>query len=74
MQIAVIGSLERDLQVAGVTGVEDRLQKDVSSSLEMLQTAGLRIWVNVPCVCSFLCSPSAVVGMVYGAAMRDAAP
>lgn len=37
--------LERDLELLGVTGVEDKLQKDVKSSLELLRNAGIRIWM-----------------------------
>jgi magnesium-transporting ATPase (P-type) len=29
--------LEQDLELSGVTGVEDRLQRDVKSSLELLR-------------------------------------
>lgn len=42
----VVGEyLERDLELLGVTGVEDKLQKDVKSSLELLRNAGIRIWM-----------------------------
>ncbi|KAH0542407.1 hypothetical protein FGG08_003162 [Glutinoglossum americanum] len=42
----VIGQhLERDLELLGVTGVEDKLQKDVKSSLELLRNAGIKIWM-----------------------------
>ncbi|KAJ5933048.1 hypothetical protein N7516_007537 [Penicillium verrucosum] len=37
--------LERDLELSGVTGVEDRLQRDVKSSLELLRNAGVKIWM-----------------------------
>lgn len=37
--------LERDLELLGVTGVEDKLQKDVRSSLELLRNAGIKIWM-----------------------------
>ncbi|KAG9246336.1 P-type ATPase-like protein [Calycina marina] len=43
---AVVAShLERDLELLGVTGVEDKLQKDVKSSLELLRNAGIKIWM-----------------------------
>ncbi|KAJ5714799.1 uncharacterized protein N7483_011980 [Penicillium malachiteum] len=43
---AVIGEcLERDLELLGVTGVEDRLQRDVKSSLELMRNAGVKIWM-----------------------------
>lgn len=37
--------LEHDLELLGVTGVEDRLQKDVKPSLELLRNAGIKIWM-----------------------------
>lgn len=37
--------LERDLELLGVTGVEDKLQQDVKSSLELLRNAGVKIWM-----------------------------
>src|SRR6266542_1563565 len=37
--------LERDLELLGVTGVEDKLQKDVKPSLELLRNAGVKIWM-----------------------------
>jgi hypothetical protein len=42
---AVVASLERELQLVAVTGVEDRLQEDVRESLEMLRSAGVRVWM-----------------------------
>lgn len=37
--------LEQDLDLLGLTGVEDKLQDDVKSSLEILRNAGLKIWM-----------------------------
>ncbi|KAI9832743.1 MAG: putative aminophospholipid-translocase [Phylliscum demangeonii] len=37
--------LERDLELLGVTGVEDKLQDDVKPSLELLRNAGIKIWM-----------------------------
>lgn len=37
--------LEQDLELLGVTGVEDKLQQDVKPSLELLRNAGVRIWM-----------------------------
>lgn len=37
--------LEHDLELLGVTGVEDRLQKDVKPSLELLRNAGVKTWM-----------------------------
>jgi len=43
---AVVKSyLETDLELLGVTGVEDKLQKDVKPSLELLRNAGIKIWM-----------------------------
>jgi phospholipid-translocating ATPase len=45
MQRVVTHHLERDLELLGVTGVEDKLQKDVKPSLELLRNAGIKIWM-----------------------------
>ncbi|ELQ35794.1 phospholipid-transporting ATPase 1 [Pyricularia oryzae Y34] len=45
MQKVVSHYLERDLELLGVTGVEDKLQKDVKPSLELLRNAGIKIWM-----------------------------
>ena len=37
--------LEYNLELLGVTGVEDRLQRDVKPSLELLRNAGVKIWM-----------------------------
>lgn len=37
--------LEQDLELLGVTGVEDKLQDDVKLSLELLRNAGIKIWM-----------------------------
>lgn len=37
--------LEHDLELLGLTGVEDKLQDDVKSTLELLRNAGIRIWM-----------------------------
>lgn len=37
--------LEHNLELLGVTGVEDKLQKDVKSSIELLRNAGIKIWM-----------------------------
>lgn len=42
----VIGRyLEHDLDLLGLTGVEDKLQDDVKSTLELLRNAGIKIWM-----------------------------
>lgn len=45
MQKAVNKYLETDVELLGLTGVEDKLQKDVKSSIELLRNAGIKIWV-----------------------------
>ena len=43
---SVVGSLlEKDLELLGVTGVEDKLQEDVRMTLELLRNAGVKIWM-----------------------------
>lgn len=45
MQNVVKKYLENDLELLGLTGVEDKLQKDVKSSIELLRNAGIKIWM-----------------------------
>ncbi|CDO93100.1 unnamed protein product [Kluyveromyces dobzhanskii CBS 2104] len=45
MQNVVTKFLENDLELLGLTGVEDKLQKDVKSSIELLRNAGIKIWM-----------------------------
>ncbi|KAI0407351.1 phospholipid-translocating P-type ATPase [Xylaria palmicola] len=45
MQRVISRFLENDLELLGVTGVEDKLQKDVKPSLELLRNAGIKIWM-----------------------------
>ncbi|KAH9883384.1 phospholipid-translocating P-type ATPase [Xylariomycetidae sp. FL2044] len=45
MQRMVAQFLELDLELLGVTGVEDKLQRDVKPSLELLRNAGIKIWM-----------------------------
>eukprot|EP00002_Diphylleia_rotans_P011626 TRINITY_DN2292_c0_g1_i8.p1 TRINITY_DN2292_c0_g1~~TRINITY_DN2292_c0_g1_i8.p1 ORF type:complete len:1252 (+),score=261.63 TRINITY_DN2292_c0_g1_i8:42-3797(+) len=42
---AVIDSLESDLELICLTGVEDQLQDHVKETLEMLRNAGIKIWM-----------------------------
>ncbi|KAF8519354.1 aminophospholipid-transporting P-type ATPase [Hysterangium stoloniferum] len=37
--------LEQNLELLGLTGVEDKLQDDVKSTLELLRNAGIKIWM-----------------------------
>ncbi|KAG9311135.1 hypothetical protein JVU11DRAFT_9050 [Chiua virens] len=45
MTAVVSEYLERDLELLGLTGVEDKLQDEVKSSLELLRNAGIKIWM-----------------------------
>jgi phospholipid-translocating ATPase len=45
MAAVVKRHLEHDLELLGVTGVEDRLQRDVKPSLELLRNAGVKVWM-----------------------------
>lgn len=45
MQKVIAQFLESDLELLGLTGVEDKLQKDVKSSIELLRNAGIKIWM-----------------------------
>ena len=42
---AVLRRLETDLQLLCLTGVEDKLQDHVTTSLELLRHAGIKIWM-----------------------------
>jgi phospholipid-translocating ATPase len=37
--------LEKDMELLGLTGVEDKLQDEVKSTIEMLRNAGIKIWM-----------------------------
>ena len=45
MATVVAETLERDLELLGLTGVEDKLQDDVRGTLELLRNAGIKIWM-----------------------------
>ena len=45
VQKVVSEYLEVDLELLALTGVEDKLQQDVKSTLELLRNAGLKIWM-----------------------------
>lgn len=45
MSRALSSSLENNLELLGVTGVEDKLQHAVKPSLELLRNAGIKIWM-----------------------------
>lgn len=37
--------LEKDMELLGLTGVEDRLQDEVRSTLELMRNAGVKVWM-----------------------------
>jgi len=41
----VVESIENDLELLCLTGVEDKLQEDVKPTLEMLSNAGIKVWM-----------------------------
>lgn len=45
MAAVVAETVERDLELLGLTGVEDKLQDDVRGTLELLRNAGIKIWM-----------------------------
>ena len=45
MAAAISQYLEHDLELLGLTGVEDKLQDEVKSTLELLRNAGIKIWM-----------------------------
>jgi phospholipid-translocating ATPase len=45
MSAVVAQFLEHDLELLGLTGVEDKLEDDVKSTLELLRNAGVKIWM-----------------------------
>uniref|UniRef100_A0A8C1JDR4 Phospholipid-transporting ATPase n=1 Tax=Cyprinus carpio TaxID=7962 RepID=A0A8C1JDR4_CYPCA len=42
---AAVESLEREMELLCLTGVEDQLQADVRPTLELLRNAGIKIWM-----------------------------
>lgn len=45
IQKTISGYLEKDLELLGITGVEDKLQENVKTSIELLRNAGIKIWM-----------------------------
>ncbi|XP_068811305.1 phospholipid-transporting ATPase IF isoform X11 [Struthio camelus] len=41
----VFSFIERDLELLGATGVEDKLQEKVQETIEALRVAGIKVWV-----------------------------
>ena len=42
---AVVLNLEKNLELLGLTGVEDKLQENVKQTLEIIRYAGIKIWM-----------------------------
>ena len=40
-----MGLLEKDMDLVGITGVEDKLQDDVAATIEALRMGGIKIWM-----------------------------
>lgn len=45
VQAVITDCLENDLELLALTGVEDKLQEEVKSTLELMRNAGLKIWM-----------------------------
>ncbi|TKY85994.1 hypothetical protein EX895_004819 [Sporisorium graminicola] len=45
MARAIEEHLENNLELLGLTGVEDKLQEDVKMTLELLRNAGIKVWM-----------------------------
>ncbi len=41
----VLDFYENDMELLGLTGVEDMLQEDIYATLESLKNAGIQIWM-----------------------------
>ncbi|RRT63532.1 hypothetical protein B296_00042641 [Ensete ventricosum] len=42
---AVSSNVERDLQILGASGIEDKLQQGVPEAIESMRQAGIKVWV-----------------------------
>jgi len=42
---SLVESLENDMELLGVTGVEDKLQEDVATTIETARQAGVKVWM-----------------------------
>ena len=45
MAAVVAETLERNLELLGLTGVDDKLQDEVRGTLELLRNASIKIWM-----------------------------
>jgi phospholipid-translocating ATPase len=41
----VVDGLEADMELLGITGVEDKLQEDIRDTLEAIRNAGINVWM-----------------------------
>lgn len=41
----VVESLESNMELLGITGVEDKLQEDIQDCISQLRNAGINIWM-----------------------------
>lgn len=41
----VVESLESNMELLGITGVEDKLQEDIQDCISQLRNAGISIWM-----------------------------
>jgi len=53
---AIVESLERDMELLCVTGVEDKLHDGVRSTLELLRNAGIKVCLPLDVYCLVLYS------------------
>ena len=76
------GDLERDLELVGVTAIEDKLQDGVPAAVATLKAAGVNVWmitgdkqetaVNVGVACALLHSPSSPLRLNAPGSAADA--
>ena len=43
--LAIEKHLEKDMELVGITGVEDKLQEDIYQTIEKMRNAGIKIWM-----------------------------
>lgn len=41
----IMEKLEKDMDLIGITGVEDKLQDEVANTIEALRMGGIKIWM-----------------------------
>ena len=79
---AAAAALERDLELVGVTAIEDKLQDGVPAAVATLKAAGVNVWmitgdkqetaVNVGVACALLHSPSSPLRLNAPGSAADA--